>query len=305
MRFLQLFKGFAVFFLLWGCFWKADAQEEFFVSNVLKIPKGYYAVVVDKKNEYLYVLKEENQKPVVVRVFSCITGKKPGDKLKEGDQRTPEGVYFPIRFVNNLPPTYGFGAFPLNYPNLVDRKIPKRDGHGIWIHGTNQPNRPPHSSNGCIVLKNESLKILKDFISLRKTPVIIVSGVSFLRKTEFERERESLLEFIKKWKTSWENTPSDLKPYFDCYSKNFVWQRGNYEDWIKYKTRITKYKKWIKLKVRDVFLSKDGRVLSFGNLYVASFYFEYRSNNYRARGQKLLYIIKENGRWKILAEETF
>ncbi len=274
------------------------------MTNILELPQNLYALIVDKTNEVLYVVKKENGVPVVLKEFPCITGKREGDKLKEGDLRTPEGIYFPLYWKTGLPKIYGIGAFPLNYPNLLDREILKRDGHGIWIHGTDNPNRPPHSTNGCIVLKNEYLKELKKFISLRRTPVVIVSKLSLASKSDYINEKESLLNFILKWKKAWEETPKDLTPYFSCYSENFKWKGGDINSWKRYKSRITKFKKWIKIKISDITAVKDGRVLNFGNLYVVRLKLNYSSNNYNSVSNKILYIINEGGRWKILGEEN-
>jgi murein L,D-transpeptidase YafK len=242
--------------------------------------------------------------PFIVRKFPCITGKRQGDKLEEGDQRTPEGIYFPLFWKSNLPEIYGIGAFPLNYPNLLDRKILKRDGHGIWIHGTNDPNRPPHSTNGCIVLKNEYLKELKRLVVPKRTPVVIVSELSYAPKKQFLDEQKSLLSFILRWKKAWEDTPKNLSRYLSCYSKSFVWKRGGYRDWVNYKTRITKRKTWIKVKLSDLTAAKDGRLLEFGNLYVVRVKVHYSSNNFNSISNKLLYIIKEGRQWKIIGEEN-
>jgi len=274
------------------------------ISNVLVLPQNAYAIVVDKTNEIVYVVKMEKGAPKIVKKYPCITGKRPGDKLEEGDQRTPEGIYFPKYWTSNLPPIYGIGAFPLNYPNIIDRKILKRNGHGIWIHGTNNPNRPPHSSNGCIVLKNSNLEELKDFINVKRTPVVIVSKLSFSSCKDFISEKKSLIAFVLKWKKYWEETPENLKPYLSLYDRNFVWKGGNLKSWIRHKRRITKQKRWIRIRLSDLTIIKDGRILKFGNLYVIRAKVSYRSNNYKSDTNKVLYVIKRDGKWRILAEEN-
>ena len=274
------------------------------ISNVLELPENLYAIVVDKTKEDLYVVEAENGVPKIVDKMPCITGKRPGDKLQEGDMRTPEGIYFPMYWLSKLPKKYGIGAFPLNYPNMVDQKILKRDGHGIWIHGTDNPNRPPHSTNGCIALRNEYLKKLKELVSLKRTPVVVVSQIAYADKSSFLKEKASLINFLFKWKKAWENTPKDLQPYLDCYSKNFVWIKGDFSEWERYKKRVTRYKKWIKIDISDVSIVKDGRLLEFGNLYAIRMNLHYRSNNHVSKVNKLLYVIREDGKWRILAEEN-
>ncbi|WP_022847195.1 MULTISPECIES: L,D-transpeptidase family protein [unclassified Desulfurobacterium] len=273
--------------------------------NVLYLPAGTYALVVDKVNEILYVLKEQEGIPVIVTRFNCITGKKPGDKLKEGDQRTPEGIYIPLYWRTHLPKIYGPGAYVLNYPNLIDRKILHRGGHGIWIHGMDTPSRPPHSTNGCIVLENKNLRKLRKYIKPKETPVIIVDELCKEPLKTFISERNSLVDFVYKWKTAWENSPKNLQKYFSFYSRHFVTDKYNFNEWKKYKEKVTSHKKWVKIKVSNLTISRDGRLLSFGRLYLISFDMKYRSNNYNWQGHKLLYVTKEGDKWKILGEESF
>ncbi|HIC86863.1 MAG TPA: hypothetical protein EYP03_01190 [Aquificae bacterium] len=277
-----------------------------YIEHVIYLPKDDYALVVDKKNEKLYVIAQRKGFPIIVKIYPCITGKRPGDKLKEGDQRTPEGVYYPIKYIpkRNLAPIYGIGAYVLNYPNYLDKRLGK-GGHGIWIHGTNDPNRPPHSSNGCIVLKNKYLKELKRYIKLFETPVVIVDGVKKEAPKNLLKERKELLEFLLNWKKAWENSIKDINTYFSFYSKNLITPYGDYEKWKKYKLRITRKKTWIKISLDDIQILKDGRFNLFGykNIYAISFLQHYRSNNYNSTDRKVLYIVNENGKWKILAEE--
>jgi len=275
------------------------------LGNIVYLPEGLNAVVVDKVKEKLYVLKDKNGIPVVVKTFNCITGKRPGDKLKEGDQRTPEGIYLPLYWKTKLPPFYGIGAYVLNYPNLIDRKILKRNGHGIWIHGMEGDFRPSHSTNGCIVLKNSDLRELRKFISPLKTPVVIVNTLSRDSFDSFVKERNSLVDFVYNWKAAWENSPRDINAYFAFYSDNFVSPKfNNIDAWKKYKRRITKRKKWIKIKISNLSIAKDGRLLKFGRLYLITFDMDYKSNNYNWKGRKLLYVTREGKGWKILGEES-
>ncbi|RME62727.1 MAG: hypothetical protein D6778_10725, partial [Nitrospirae bacterium] len=84
---------------------------------------NYYVVVVEKQTSTLYLIQVEQGIPVIVKSFLVLLGKDGGDKFKEGDGRTPEGIYFVTGFIppEKLNPLlYGRGAFPLNYPNIVD-----------------------------------------------------------------------------------------------------------------------------------------------------------------------------------------
>ncbi len=274
-------------------------------EHVISIPSGKYVVVCDKREEKLYVIRGTPKGPELVDIFPCITGKREGDKLEEGDQRTPEGVYFALRWIDGkkLPPIYGYGAFVLNYPNLLDKSL-RKDGHGIWIHGTNDPGRPPHSSNGCIVVRNGILKILKDYIRLKETPIVIVEGVRSSTPLEINKEKKELLDFLERWRKAWENTVKDLSPYFSLYSNRFISSFTSKELWMEYKRRITRSRRYIKVDLDGIYVVKDGRFFPFGYIYVASFNQRYISNNYRSFDHKVLYIIKEGGSWRILGEEV-
>ena len=89
-------------------------------------------------------------------------GKLGVKKFREGDQKTPIGVYYVNGRIPGpkLPDFYGTGALPINYPNEWDRRN-GRGGSGIWLHGTPSDNfsRPPLSSDGCVVLANPDLLV--------------------------------------------------------------------------------------------------------------------------------------------------
>jgi len=293
---------------------KAEAQKLFskiseknkgILENVIYIPEGSYAVVVSKSRQKLKVVRFVNDLPVEVVELRSITGKRPGDKLKEGDQRTPNGVYFPVKYLTKLAPMYGIGAFPLNYPNILDRKFLNKTGNGIWIHASDKPDRPSFSSNGCVVLNNRDFNRLKKFIKLKETPVVIVEDFEYTDAGSFKEKQMALIYFVYQWKRAWEETANgNLDNYFFLYSERFVSKKGNKRQWMRYKRRISKLKDWIKIDIKNLSILKDGRMLDFGNIYVATFDMNYRSNNYNFKGKKILYIIREEGKWKILAEET-
>src|SRR5574340_957732 len=119
-----------------------------------------HAIVVDTGKSTLYLYENVNGEPRYVADFYISVGKKGADKSSEGDQKTPLGVYFINQHLgrDKLTDFYGSGAYPISYPNEWDRRL-KRDGHGIWLHGTPSDtySRPPLASNGCVVLSNDDL----------------------------------------------------------------------------------------------------------------------------------------------------
>ncbi len=60
-----------------------------------------------------------------VRQFGCITGSNPGDKEREGDRRTPVGMF---RVVYKNPKSQFFLSLGLDYPRIYDANRGLADG---------------------------------------------------------------------------------------------------------------------------------------------------------------------------------
>jgi len=129
----------------------------------------------------------------------CSTGKNKGTKIRSGDARTPEGIYFPIKFFpdGDLSAIYGPMAFDLSYPNILDKKEGK-DGNNIWIHGTDKP-LSPYQSNGCIALENGDIKYVSRFITLNETPIIIEDYIKWVPALIRVSLEEDLISFVDRW----------------------------------------------------------------------------------------------------------
>ena len=112
-------------------------------------PEQKHALIVDTRESTLYVYENRNGEPHYVADYYVTIGKNGVDKFKEGDKKTPLGVY---HVTDNLPRSkladlYGSGAYPISYPNEWDKRQ-GRNGHGIWLHGTPSDtySRPPRAS---------------------------------------------------------------------------------------------------------------------------------------------------------------
>jgi len=129
---------------------KYEAQkrlESYFDANKSKF-KPNLLIQLSEQQHHVLVLDVTKSRLTI--------GKNGSDKKHEGDKRTPLGVYFASKKLNQeLPDMYGIGAYPLNYPNEIDQ-YERRDGYGIWIHGTPSDtySRAPRASDGCVVLSN-------------------------------------------------------------------------------------------------------------------------------------------------------
>lgn len=145
-------------------------------------------VVVDAQRSRLYVLarnpEASSASPLQVIFDAYVSlGNNGIGKWREGDSKTPVGVYFVQKHLTDpmLPDLYGSGALTLDYPSPIDR-WQQRTGSGIWLHGSpsNQYARPPTATDGCVVLANDDMIQLVRLGIQSGTPVIIADQLAWL-----------------------------------------------------------------------------------------------------------------------------
>ncbi len=265
------------------------------------------AVVVDKSQSRLYLYENAGplMPPRLVSDFYIAYGKMEGDKLREGDLRTPEGVYKITRHIpgEKLPPMYGVGAYPINFPNELDRKLNKT-GYGIWLHGTDQQfySRPPNDSEGCVVLTNLDLDGIDEGFQLGTTPVIIAESITWLTPDLWLKQNREALQWLESWRANWES--GDVESYLSYYDADF-WSKGyNLKLWKERKRLVSKGKKFQRIGLNHISLMAypEGAGIKNRRVMVAQFQQEYRSNNYNGDMWKKLYLVKDDQDWKILYE---
>ena len=263
-------------------------------------PDQTHALVVDSKRSRLYVFQNEKGRPQFVTDYYVTLGKRGIDKTREGDQKTPIGVY---HVTANLPRKkladfYGSGAFPINYPNEWDKRH-GRNGHGIWLHGTPSDTfaRPPRASDGCIVLSNIDLDFLSAELQVGLTPVIIADEVQWADSAAQEEERKSLAQAIEAWRTDWESLSTEK--YLKHYSTKFQSADQSYAQWAAHKRRVNGGKEWVKVALNGVSMFRNPGKDDF---VVVSFEQGYRSSNLSNTMRKRQYWIREGARWKIIYE---
>ena len=122
-----------------------------------------YTIAVDKSRREVFVLEETKDHYRIVKSYSANFGRERGDKVVQGDLKTPEGMYYitAIKRQQELAAQYGPRAYVLNYPNDVDRAQGKT-GYGIWIHGSGigPATRP---SEGCVVVNDLDVAALEEY----------------------------------------------------------------------------------------------------------------------------------------------
>ncbi len=119
-------------------------------------------IVVEKEKRKLHLIRGDE----IFRSFDIALGISPvGDKLSEGDLKTPEGIYM---LDKRNPDSDFFLSIHISYPNSGDRREARAKGVSpggqIMIHG--QPNEPTYSAayykkqdwtNGCIAVSNSDM----------------------------------------------------------------------------------------------------------------------------------------------------
>jgi murein L,D-transpeptidase YafK len=265
-------------------------------------PDQEHAIVIDTQKARLYLYRNDTRagRPRLVTDYYMSYGKLGADKTREGDKRTPTGVYHVTSSLNpkKVGDFYGTGAFPINYPNEWDKRQ-GRKGHGIWLHGTPSDtfSRPPKASDGCMVLANADLDALAKNLQIGRTPVIISNSIEWLSFDDWQNERAVLNRKIEEWRSDWESR--DVDRYLKHYSKKFAANGQNLEGFALQKRRVNAQKEWIKIELSNVSMFRDpGK----DELVVVSFDQDYRSSNLDNRMKKRQYWIREDGAWKIIFE---
>ncbi len=263
-------------------------------------PQQRHAILVDTSRSSLYVFENRDGVPHYVADYYVTIGKNGTDKAREGDKKTPLGVYnvtgsLPVAKLGDF---YGSGAFPISYPNEWDRRA-GRNGHGIWLHGTPKDtySRPPRASDGCVVLANDDLEALSRRLQFGTTPVIISGGVDWVAESDLSRVRSSLEETFEAWRRDWESRDTDR--YLGHYSASFSSGSMNLSRWADQKRAVNAGKTWVKVKMGEVsmFLYPGAEPLA-----VVTFVQDYQSNNLGNVMRKRQYWLREGDAWKIAYE---
>ena len=260
-----------------------------------------HVLLVDAKRSRLYVYANRGGQLQFVADYYISQGKFGVNKLKEGDQKTPIGIYYVTSHLPGarLPDFYGPGALPINYPNEWD-KINGRSGSGIWLHGTPSDNfsRPPLSSDGCVVLTNPDLHKLTDSVEIGKTPVVIGESIEFISKTKWESERNVAAKLMDAWRRDVESLNSQrLK---ENYSRRFKSDRGeNLDIWIGKQAQLLQGVRTLSVKLHDVtYFFYPGR----DDMIVSTFTQESLIGKSKRTLRKRQYWAKEGAQWKVIFE---
>lgn len=287
---------------------QTERPKEQVPRYLLQMPRDQrHALVVDTAKSTLYLYENRDGEARYVTDFYVTIGKQGMDKFREGDNKTPLGVYHVTGSITReqlnasfgkQAGEYGMGAMPINYPNEWDRRA-GRSGHGIWLHGVpfDTYSRPPRASNGCVALTNEDYMTLSKHVQVGSTPVIIANGIEWSNPDEMRARRVELNQIFEQWRTDWESL--NTANYLKHYSPQFFSGSQNYQAWAEYKREVNSAKTWIKVRTDNVSMyiypgSADLAVMTFDQ--------NYTSSNLSGQTRRRQYWKKEGGGWKIIYE---
>lgn len=287
----------------------ALAQDNFLPSNILMMDEkfSHHVILVEKATHKLYLYENSGSVPKLVKTFNTATGKFKGDKSVNGDHKTPEGIYTIYEFLSKeellkrhgkYAEIYGSGAFPMDYPNFIDAREGKGGG-GIWLHSTDNDNRISKGldSRGCVVVQNQDLKDISQYIEINNTPIIVVQDIFYLSQTTWDRNRKELNDAVQKWATAWQK--KDFNNYSSSYDQDRFYDKkyGNYKSYMGHKKAVFSRadSPEIKLDFISMFANQDYAVVRLQQVY--------SSPVINDTGKKTLYLKKDkNYDWKIVGE---
>jgi murein L,D-transpeptidase YafK len=259
-----------------------------------------HALIVDAKHSRLYLYENRNNGLRLMQDFYVSQGKLGINKLKEGDMRTPVGVYYIIGRLPGvkLPDMYGKGALPLDYPNDWD-KVQGRGGSGIWVHGTPPEtfSRPPLSTDGCVVVSNDDLNFLTRTVEIGKTPILIGDQVEFVSKDQLDKDLRQAASLVENWRREVEKRDdASLKALYSPRFKSSMDE--DISAWLA-KNQFLPGARKISVTVSD---SSYFRQPSQEEVIVSSFTQQTVVGKFRHAVRKKQYWAKEGKAWKIVAE---
>lgn len=136
-------------------------------KNTVKADK----IIVEKSNRKLFLLSSGK----IIKTYKIALGSNPvGHKIKQGDGRTPEGIYI-IDYRN--PNSKFHKSLHISYPNQKDKNNAKKlgvsPGGDIMIHGINKYFAwlgPLHRlldwTGGCIAVTNAEIDEIWDLVPI-------------------------------------------------------------------------------------------------------------------------------------------
>jgi murein L,D-transpeptidase YafK len=231
-----------------------------------------------------------------LREFPIAIGKAEGDKQRQGDNRTPEGIYFTQNHISDseLPEKYGPLAIPIDFPNPMDR-VEQKTGYGIWLHGVEYAGRIEEAkvTEGCVAFYNDDIQKLGAWLKPFQATVIIASDKSQVNK---EEDLAAVQAVTTTWMKAWQDR--NIEGYIAGYDEGFRHQGMDKAAYRDYKSRVFGSYKQMKVDFTNL------RVFSHPKYAVAIMNQDFNGDGrFISIGRKVLYLLKQpDGSFRIRRE---
>ena len=293
-------------FILFGLFLAtASVIAEPVPAWVLRLPESTPTLFIAETSASAFHRFDRAGDGVVkVRQDYMSIGKGGTGKERDGDQRTPLGVYFVTEQLDTsrLHDKYGVTAFPLDYPNAWDRRL-GRTGDGIWVHGVDPQGgtRPPLDTDGCIALPNERLLALEKNFAANVTPVLIATELSWDEPGAVAALRVALEQAVTRWADSL--AQGDMYTWLDAYDDSFQHWGMNKEEWSAFSLETVGQRPIDNVTVSELLLLADP---AEEGLYLSRFRLEISEGASRSviSMRRMYWRRSESGAFKIVAEDS-
>jgi len=262
---------------------------------------GWYEKPLDivackKSNKRLTLYHFDGKNYSVKLKIPIVIGRRNGNKQRQGDLKTPVGIYRILEKKLDVDPFYGPLAFVTNYPNPLDKTLGK-NGNGIWLHGF-PPNCPDkNSTKGCIASPNRELLSLEKNLPDYKNSLLMIT--QDIMPQVSNSDVINLLSFIYSWRYDWKY--NRLNEYLAHYSTNLISSIGDFESFKRHKTYIFSKQQKKEILFYDIQLTPYPNTLG-KKIWRVNMKERYISNSYKFNGTKLLYILQEGDKFEIWRE---
>ncbi|WP_377702395.1 murein L,D-transpeptidase family protein [Pseudoduganella sp. UC29_71] len=261
-----------------------------------------HALIVDARRSRVYLYENRNGDIRYVSDYYFSQGKLGVNKVKEGDMRTPVGVYYISGRLSGarLPDFYGKGALPLDYPNSWD-KLNGRSGSGIWIHGVPPEtfSRAPLSTDGCVVVSNDDLQKLSRIVEVGKTPILIGDQVEFVKPSVRENDRKLADSLLEGWRRDAERRDSDqLRTHYSARFKSINDEKA--DAWITRQQFLPGAKR-VHVALQD---TSHFRQPSQEDIIISTFTQQTAVGKFHHTVRLRQYWAREGNEWKIVSESV-
>jgi murein L,D-transpeptidase YafK len=229
-------------------------------------------------------------------------GQKGDGKRRNGDRKTPLGIYFVTEQLDTsrMHEKYGITAFTLDYPNALDRRM-ERTGDGIWVHGVDRRGgeRPAWDTDGCIALPNENLAALEGDFLPNVTPVLISRSLAWVPRRQVAELRRELDAVVSLWVDSQQN--GDIHSYLTLYDDDFRHWGMSKTEWIAFRNETLASRSVQEIAISEVLLLADP---SADDIYLSRFRMATEEASPVVVTKRLYWRRDARGSLKIIAEDS-